>query len=148
MFGLCRGEKTTAERNFDPSKMRSIRFSAGARPTPKSFHRGTFWLHLLGDKRWNYCDSLSRAVRRHPHAADCNSQNSFCPPPSANSINIYGNTTRQSRAGRSLGARRPAVVRQCSHSRPPQAAARTIAPLCGVIFGGSHRRCDPRSRRR
>ncbi|NBJ04675.1 hypothetical protein D1647_00525 [Alistipes sp. Z76] len=32
--------------------MRSIRFSVGARPIPKSFHRGTFWLHLLGDKRW------------------------------------------------------------------------------------------------
>ena len=29
-----------------------IRFSAGARPTPKSFHRGTFWTPLLGNKRW------------------------------------------------------------------------------------------------
>ena len=43
LFGFCRGEKTSAKRTFDCFKSAAgIRFSAVARPTPKSFHRGGF----------------------------------------------------------------------------------------------------------
>ena len=43
LFELCRGEKTSAKRTFDCFKSaEGIRFSAVARPTPKSFHRGGF----------------------------------------------------------------------------------------------------------
>ncbi len=65
-FSISRGQSRTRssfaearkrlrKRTFDCFKSaEGIRFSVVARPTPKSFHRGTFWLHLLGDKRWKY----------------------------------------------------------------------------------------------
>ena len=34
--------------------MRSIRFRAGARTTPKSFHRGGFWRYLLSEQKVTY----------------------------------------------------------------------------------------------
>ena len=70
MFELCRGEKTSAKRTFDCFKSaEGIRFSAVARPTPKSFHRGGFWRYLLAAQKVTYilisfCGSKNRAGRR------------------------------------------------------------------------------------
>ena len=46
--------------------MRSIRFSAVARQTPKSFHRGGFWCYLLSAQKVTYEKNASchRAFRR------------------------------------------------------------------------------------
>ena len=48
--------------------MRSIRFSAVARPTPKSFHRGGFWRYLLAAQKVTYIFKCF-AVRRTARAA-------------------------------------------------------------------------------
>ncbi len=48
------GMKRNEPENFSRSKSAGgIRFSAIPRTIPESFHRGTFWLHLLRAKRWN-----------------------------------------------------------------------------------------------
>ena len=67
--GRPRRRSVKNRKSFDCFKSaEGIRFSAVARPTPKSFHRGTFWLHLLGDKRWKSCIKLfavQKSVRKH-----------------------------------------------------------------------------------
>ena len=55
-------------KSFDCFKSAAgIRFSAVAKPTPKSFHRGTFWLHLLGDKRWEILRLFESRSSPPPH---------------------------------------------------------------------------------
>ena len=68
--GFAEARKRLRKRTFDCFKSaEGIRFSAGARTAPKSFHRGTFWLHLLGDKRWKYHIKYLRLFRVAQFAA-------------------------------------------------------------------------------
>ncbi len=65
-FSISRGQSRTCsdyaearkrlrKRTFDCFKSaEGIRFSADARPTPKSFHRGGFWCYLLSEQKVTY----------------------------------------------------------------------------------------------
>ncbi len=68
--GRPRRRSVKNRKSFDCFKSAvGIRFSVGARPTPKSFHRGTFWLHLLSDKRWKSCIKVFAVLRTARAAA-------------------------------------------------------------------------------
>ena len=65
--GWPRRRSVKNRRPFDYFKSaEGIRFSAGARPTPKSFHRGGFWCYLLSTQKVTYEKNASchRAFRR------------------------------------------------------------------------------------
>ena len=81
-----------------------------------------------------YCDSQSRAVRRRPTAADCNSpKGSRSPPPSANiwltRVNYIYKCGSQNCAGRSLAPAEARYSHSLIHAVSPQAAARISMPF-------------------
>ena len=140
-------------RPFDCFKSaEGIRFSAGARTAPRSFHRGTFWLHLLGDKRWKHyksiCDSKNRAGRslaaRRPATAFASLRSPQSAARELSHYDVCGSSEPRSS--------QPPAAEARSRSRKLTRALRRLPPehlrRAAALSSAARAKRDPRSRRR